>query len=150
MTFKVVKGDLVEFAKKGTVDVLVHGCNCKHAMGSGIAKTIADAFPEMHKADLCTTYGSPAKLGTFSKAEVEISEQVRFTGVNLYTQYTIGADFIPSILPYALIRLNEHFSGRTLWFPMIGCGIGGGDWQEVMTMMVKHLTHVNVVVVVYS
>lgn len=41
-----IQGDLIALDMAGKFDVIVHGCNCFHAMGAGIAKTIATAFPE--------------------------------------------------------------------------------------------------------
>ena len=44
--------------------------------------------------------------------------------------------------------MNKDFKGETLWFPLIGCGIGGGDWADVMNDMLVHLRDVDVRVVV--
>ena len=40
MTLETVKGNLITMAKKGELDIIVHGCNCFHTMGGGIAAEI--------------------------------------------------------------------------------------------------------------
>jgi O-acetyl-ADP-ribose deacetylase (regulator of RNase III) len=159
---KIIRGDLLKLALTEEVTHIVHGCNCFHAMGSGIAGLLAKQFPEIPKADRDTKSGDIKKLASYSRAYV--TEQVDapigpfpaqafhlvhpFHCINLYTQYSPGADFLPSLFPEALKLLNKDFKGRTLYFPMIGCGIGGGDWATVMSDMLKYLKDVNVVVVI--
>ena len=58
---KLIKGDLIQLAKNGEFDVIIHGCNCFCTMGAGIAKTIKDIFPEAYKADLNTKKGDRSK-----------------------------------------------------------------------------------------
>lgn len=51
---KTIKGDLVQLAKQGEFDLIVHGCNCFCTMGKGIALTIKQEFPIVYKVD-CET-----------------------------------------------------------------------------------------------
>lgn len=159
---KVIKGDLIDLAVAGKAKVIVHGCNCFNAMGSGIAGALASRFPSIPKADRAyLSLGTPEKLGSYSIAHVT-TEQVydddkghtyvpldhSFHCINLYTQFKPGPDFILSVFEHACRKLNKDFAGQHLWFPMIGCGIGGGDWTEVMQVMLRTLTNVEVTVVV--
>lgn len=48
---KRVEGDLVKMANMGKFDLILHGCNCRNTMGSGIAKQIKDKFPDAYEAD---------------------------------------------------------------------------------------------------
>ena len=159
---EIIKGDLLKLALTKEVTHIVHGCNCFHAMGSGIAGLLAKQFPEIPAADRDTKRGDVKKLATYSMAEVTYQVDAPigpfpnqmyalvhpFQCINLYTQYAPGADFLPSLFPEALKLLNKDFKGKTLYFPMIGCGIGGGDWASVMQAMLKYLKDVNVGVVV--
>lgn len=155
---EVIKGDLIELAVSGEAGIIVHGCNCFHAMDSGIAGILAKNFPQIPQADYQTKKGDVSKLATYSRAFVTheytsegllyLEDDVTFTCINLYTQYKPGADFIPSIFPEALKLLNKDFKGGTLWFPMIGCGIGGGQWDIVMNDMLNYLPDVNIKVVI--
>lgn len=163
---KIIKGDLLELAASGQAGLIVHGCNCFHAMGSGIAGALAKRFPQIPADDRnFTLKGDPSKLGSWSG--VTVTKQVvfthlpqggsfgttveldkAFTCINLYTQFIPGPDFIESVFTHGLKELNKAFSGHTLWFPKIGCGIGGGNWERVEELMLTHLTDVDVVVVV--
>jgi hypothetical protein len=66
-----------------------------------------------------------------------------FTVINLYTQFTPGPDFIPSIFGAGVNRVNESFKGKTIGIPLIGCGIGGGDWAGVMTDLMNYGPDIN-------
>jgi type IV secretory pathway TrbL component len=85
------KGDLIQKARAGEFDVIVHGCNCFCTMGAGIAKTIKQVFPAAYQADLATTAGDQAKLGTYSAAQVEVaSKPLTIVGRSSQRTYEIG------------------------------------------------------------
>ena len=126
-------------------------------------------LPQVPIVDKATTkFADPSKLGGYSEALVDYfmtssaSEQGfgdpigtkvsidPFTVINAYTQYRPGPDFIPSIFPTLLRTLNVTLAGKVVGFPMIGCGIGGGDWDYVMRQMLMELTEVDVTVVIYE
>ena len=65
-----VHGALIELAKIGKFDVIIHGCNCQCRMGRGIALTIKQQFPEALAADYETTIGDRYKLGNFTSAHI--------------------------------------------------------------------------------
>ena len=64
--YEEVYGDLIDLALQGKFDVIIHGCNCFHKMGSGLAPKIRAVFPCAWQADLQTEFGSKDKLGTIS------------------------------------------------------------------------------------
>ena len=45
MIIGTVKGDLISIFKSGAGH-LIHGCNCFHTMGAGIARQIVREFPQ--------------------------------------------------------------------------------------------------------
>jgi len=126
--------DIVEDFKKGNIDVMVQGCNCFHTMGAGLAYQIAKSYPEALLEDCKTEYASPLKLGNYSK--VKIGKQVI---INAYTQYYPGPNFEYASLIKFLKKLNTKFKGKGLimGFPKIGCGIGGGNWEMVESLIEK-------------
>ena len=134
-----VYGDLLAHALEGRFDVIVHGCNCLHKMGGGIAKQIKYQFPEAYAADLRTGYGDPHKLGSISVADINRirmsanSELIHFRIVNAYTQfYPISGE-----ASYDCIRASFHQifalfgTIARIGIPLIGCGIGGLNWPDV-------------------
>ena len=56
--------NLINLFKQKEIDILVHGCNCFHTMGAGIAKIISMEYPEALKADKQKSiYADKNKLG---------------------------------------------------------------------------------------
>lgn len=138
----IVSGDLVDMAKNGVFDVIFHGCNCFHTMGGGIARQIKREFPQAYEADLNTLHADPNKIGTVSVAQTSGGLQI----VNCYTQYKFGTTqkhFIESalqvILDKTVLILNESKPPTRLHygFPLIGCGLAGGDSEVVTEMLTK-------------
>ncbi|RYG64222.1 phosphatase [bacterium] len=131
-------GDLLELARRGVFDVIVHGCNCQHTMGKGIAKSIREQFPTAYEADLRTPKGDRAKLGTISVAEVG-----PLTIVNGYTQFHYGGG-VDGEAKYDAIRsvfreVRRRFTGRRIGYPRIGAGLGGGDWKLIADIIDEEL-----------
>lgn len=131
---KTVKGDLLKLALEGKFDVIVHGCNCFHTMGAGIAAAIAKDFPEAYYIDKDTAYGVRAKLGTVSAAYVKRGD-VEFYVVNAYTQHQGGANADYMAIKNAFLEVKRLFPGKRIAYPKIGAGIGGGDWQVISNII---------------
>ena len=77
--------NLIDLAESGEFDVIIHGCNCFHTMGKGIALQLAKKFPEIVNLDKQTKYGDINKLGKFF-----IYDTGKYIIVNAYTQYRYG------------------------------------------------------------
>lgn len=170
VTLKVAyrTGDLVEMFKNNEMDVIVHGCNCQVSMAGGIAKQIAEEYPQAVRADKVADelYGRDyrdLKLGKWSVAEVFKYGKSRSKSkhiINLYTQIQPGAEFDINALKSGLMALNQaegfrrggmikrfFVKKRVLGIPEIGCGIGGGDWNQVEKVIEDSLDQFKVVVV---
>ena len=128
-----VEGDLLALARTGAFDVIVHGCNCFHAMGGGIARIIAAEFPEALQADKATPHGERGKLGTISVAQVETAAG-RLSIVNAYTQFDYGTDRRQvdyEAISQCFEAVAARFGDKRIGYPMIGAGLAGGDWDEI-------------------
>jgi O-acetyl-ADP-ribose deacetylase (regulator of RNase III) len=134
----VIYGDLIKLALEGRFDVIVHGCNCRHAMGGGIARQIKNVFPEAEKADLATAYGAREKLGTLSTALVQRVGR-EFAVVNAYTQFEPGADANYDAIRSCFREIKKRFAGTRIGYPRIGAGIGGGDWSIISAIIDEEL-----------
>ena len=145
--FKITYGDLIELAKNGKFDVIVHGCNCHCVMGAGIAKTIRDTWPAAYEADLKTKKGDRSKLGTYSFAKVG-----DLVIVNLYTQFNYTRDKVDieyEAFISGLKRIREDFHGKRIGFPMIGAGLASGNWGMIKEMIGDELKGEDVTVVIF-
>jgi len=153
---KKVTGNLITMAQDGEFDVIIHGCNCFNVMGAGIAKQIADTFPDAYEADQATEKGNIWKLGTFIAVEINPN----LTVINAYTQYT---HWEPRAVDYCAIRdvfdnLNTALWQTTLFtqssprigIPKIGAGLAGGDWDTIGPIIEKAAPDLDLTVVEYS
>lgn len=143
---KLHYGNLLEMAKNGQFDVIIHGCNCLHAMGAGIAKYIKKDFPEAFAADKTTKYADRKKLGTFSEATITRNGYT-FVVINAYTQFEYngrGKDlFEYDTFPKLLDSIKAKYGDKRIGLPLIGCGLAGGDEPYILSMIEKHFEGVN-------
>lgn len=154
-SFSIIEGDLIQLAIGGKFDVIAHGCNCFSTMGAGIAKKIRQFFPEAYLVDRYSTMFHKEKMGnltsTFTKEEKGVFQ--RASVFNLYTQYEPGANFKIEYLQSSLNRMARElrkYKHLKIGLPLIGCGIGGGDWEEVEAVILEELKGFNVTVVKYK
>ena len=128
-----LQGNLINYAKEGKFDVIVHGCNCFNTMNSGIAKAIKEAYPGAWTIDQETQKGDRNKLGTYSL--VHYMPIV----VNAYTQYDYGRDgkdrFKYDAFTLILQKLKFQFPSKHFGFPYIGCGLAGGNETRIVEMI---------------
>ena len=169
-TYKEIKGDLIQLAKKGYFDVITHGCNCMCNMGAGIAPQMAKAFgcDEFSFEDI-EFKGDINKLG-------QIDYELRFIYnnevynyayngdyeklfvVNSYTQFNYGRNHIDGDkkpLDYAALtlcmrKINHRFKGMHIGLPKIGAGLAGGNWDHIKKIIQTELKDCNVTVVIYD
>jgi len=143
-------GDLLVLADAGEFDVIVHGCNCFHTFGAGIARAIKKRWPEAYRTDVQRTlYGDRNKLGTITTTSVSSS----LTVVNAYTQFDYGSkgpDVNYEAIRAAFRRIKELYGNRELRFgiPKIGAGLAGGDWDRISRIIEDEMTTESVTVVV--
>ncbi|WP_318493513.1 macro domain-containing protein [Photobacterium leiognathi] len=144
MKLNTLKGCLVEHAKQGHFDLILHGQNCKHGWKKGIAKKIALHFPEAKKADLMTKHGDKKKLGTYSQANIIIQDKP-LTVINCYTQFNYGQGkhFNETAFRKCLRLINDEFAGKTVGYPKIGAGLAGGDWLTISAIIDEELTNID-------
>ncbi len=138
---KIVEGDLIAYALEGNLDVLIHGCNCFCVMDAGIALAVKRNFPEAFEADLATSCGDSSKLGGYSCATL-LRNGHQFTVINAYTQFhfhgpgvLVDYDAISAVFQ----KVKTDFAGRRFAFPLIGAGLGKGDWTVISQIISEQL-----------
>ena len=156
---KYIDGDIFELARNGQFDVVIHGCNCQNAMGSGIAATVRDKYYQAYAADKATQAGDWRKLGCFTKAHIPSSLMTHppladgtvlkglklshgFEIINAYTQFYIGStpddkppidyDAVERVFMSIKLAYDNNPAGVTRFaIPKIGAVRGGGDWSRI-------------------
>jgi O-acetyl-ADP-ribose deacetylase (regulator of RNase III) len=147
-----MEGDLIDLAKNGEFDLIVHGCNCFYTMGAGIAKGIRAAFPAAYQADLATLRGDRAKLGTCTFAEV-VRDGAPLIVVNAYTQFDFRGSG-PKV-DYDALRscfgwIKRNYAGQKIGFPKIGAGLARGNWLQIATIIAEELVGEDAVLVEFA
>lgn len=129
----VIQGNLLDLAEQGRFDVIVHGCNCLHTMGAGLAAQVRLRWPEVFNADL-ETPRSFDKLGRSSICHV-VRNGLSFYVVNAYTQTRPGpyADLVAIREVFEQIKRDHH--GSRIGYPRIGAGLGGLQWGDVAAVL---------------
>ena len=147
MIIDKIKGDLVQLFAEGKI--IAHGCNCFHAMASGVAGQLAEAYPIISEVDNCTNYGDVNKLGKFSIA----LNKEKGGCINLYTQYNPGRDGSYGAIATAFESLdktaqkNPNIFKNGLYIPKIGCGIAGLEWTRVSNIINAVTPHIPIILV---
>lgn len=134
--------------------IFIHGCNCHGVMGSGIARQIRVAFPQVHDAyrDFITEHMGAARdfnpSMSFDDARRTLLGKVNFVKVsakvyvgNCFTQFNYGRRrghryLEMAALEECLDHVRYHPAARNgVHFPSIGAGLAGGDWSEIIKLI---------------
>lgn len=150
-------GNLLDLFDAKKFDAIVHGCNCYHLMGAGIAGQIAERYPEAYEADKATLVG-PVKLGTYSKALIVRNGVTLGHIINMYTQDQPGRSsqaVLSASIRQGFRTLNfkrQELTGRrpVVGVPLIGAGIAGGDWDLHAELINEVARDLDIVVVTYK
>ena len=149
---KTIQGDLIQLARDGKFDLIVHGCNCFCTMGAGIASQIKNTFPKAFEADAVTRPGDKSKLGNYTCAVTQTGEH-RLTVVNGYTQFDYAG---PGVLAdYEAIqalfsKIRTDFTGQRIGYPKIGAGLAGGNWDRIRRIIDRALDGEDHTLVVFT
>lgn len=148
MKVKFRKGDIFDHIDNGDYDVVVHGCNCFHSMGGGFAKLIKDEFPLAYEADKQTKHGDKSKLGSYSKVKYP-----HVSIINAYTQYKPSNNSGEDVFEYraftdVLKKIKKEYNGKRIAMPKIGAGLAGGNWDDILNIIMRELNNQDVTIVV--
>ena len=150
MSVKIINGDMVLSYKNNELDAYVQQCNCFCRMGRGIAPLLAKANPDVRKVDNETAEGDKDKLGTVSIANTEgfpllfnVYGQYHWSkykvAPNRNTDYNALLTGLREVKLYLTGLSLDSKTPLTLGLPLIGCGLAGGDWDNVVLPMIKEL-----------
>lgn len=140
-----VKGDLLNAPQK----YIAHGVNCQGVMGSGVAKVLYTKWPRIKQDYLhfSKLHTSSDLLGNVRYVNVDQNKTI----INCYTQEYYGRDGELYLSYDALRKCFERLSNHNLGeiaIPKIGCGLAGGDWEQVKAI-INEVTGDKLKVVVY-
>lgn len=123
-----------------TEGIIVHGCNARGVMGAGVALAIRKKFPDVFSsyALYCARYSPMHSIGTVHYVDVGDT----LTVANAITQTHMGGDGGKYVsydaVDSCMLSLSlRHDPSRKIYMPMIGAGLGGGNWGVILEI-VKH------------
>lgn len=130
-----VKGNLLD----SNCDYICHQVNCQGVMGSGIAKQIRERWPVVFSSyrAYCDRHMRDELLGEIWGVRVSDDQWV----VNMFAQDNFGYDGrrFTSYDAFAtcLTKMRDRLpKDKTIGFPKnIGCGLGGGNWKIISTLI---------------
>lgn len=132
MHLHYIQGNLLD----SNINYICHQVNCQKVIGTGIAKQIADRWPQVKEE----YQSNNATLGNISMTLVGERQAV----INMYAQYNYGTDkrYTDYEAFYSCLEKIHDVTKDTsiIGFPYgIGCGLGGGDWDIIEKMIEKVL-----------
>lgn len=127
---------------------IVHGCNAQGVMGSGVARAIRDKYPACYEMYLKEYNDVGLTLGD----ALPWSETDDFVIWNAITQEGFGNpgrncsyDAIESCFGLinrcvAMDQAGEKRAPGEIHIPMIGAGLGGGNWEIIREIIEQTVT----------
>ena len=126
-------------------DVICHQVNCQGVMGAGIAKQIAQRYPDVKSAYLtyCKEHNNSYQLR--GSVQIVIPDGATYSVANIFGQNDYGRHDKRytqyDALQIAFTNLNRMYNGQTIAFPYgFGCGLAGGSWQRVIRLITQCFT----------
>lgn len=141
---KTIIGDLLAI-KSG---IVAHQVNCMGATG-GLAGALLRKWPEAFKAyhKQCFDMGTDA-LGTALLARTSDGPII----AHVFGQMQPGANTDLDAVSFALANLTSQiaddslYDGLPIYAPyLMGCGLGGGRWEEYEPILEKHFPAITIV-----
>ena len=138
---QTVYGNVLDFTENA---VMIHGCNCQGVMGSGVALAVKEKYPEVFVKyyDLCATYDQDERFEFLLGSIQPISIVPNYMIINAFTQFYFGTttrhvnyEALVSSFEETNKLMNRLSTELTLYFPKIGAGLGGGNWEIIKTII---------------
>ena len=150
-------GDATEPSKVSEHKLIVHICNNVGRWGKGFVLCVSDKWEEPERRyrqayQYVDHKGKTLPLGMVQRVGVEEDTEV----INMIAQRGIGSTGVRvdyEALADCLQQVKEiaiRESDASVHMPRIGCGLGGGDWDTVESIVKEQLCEHGVPVYVYS
>lgn len=138
MKIKYVKGDLLQASER----CILHGCNAQSTMNSGVAKLIRAKWPSAYTVYKASEQHDGMRLGVVTYAQQD-DGKIIFNGITqefygrVPNRCYVSYEAIKEVIQ-AMNYFMEHPDGLfeegeipSVAMPMIGAGLGGGDWEII-------------------
>ncbi|MGR5347312.1 hypothetical protein [Vibrio mediterranei] len=129
-----IYGDIVEHFQSGHFDAVIHCANTQNKMGSGVAKSLTKAFPELYTVDRKKGKGSHL-LGDFSVLNTQFGSIYNVYGQEFYgrDRDTLYVDY--QKLHNGLKSVHQFTRKKKILIPMLGSGTANGCWVTISQIL---------------
>lgn len=153
---ETVKGNLLENVKTG---IIVHGCNDLGRMGAGFALALKNMYPNVYKVYHNEYTARGLVMGDAIPAVADATSEnggnlVVFNAItqHLYAGHPDAEPGQKRFVSYDAVEksfsiINDFLdkigteTDDTLHFPLIGAGLGGGNWEIISTIIDQTIKH---------
>ena len=127
-----------------SADVVVHQVNCFGVMGAGLAYSIRTLFPDTYfkYKHFCNEHVARPKdlLG-----KVLYTQEYNYVIANAFGQFYYGRNKMQTdyeMLARCFQDIAKEYHGKRVALPYkIGCGLAGGNWSIVFSMIWEYLVY---------
>ena len=136
MKIEYIKGDLLQTE----VNHIIHGCNSRGVMGSGVAKILREKYPQAYKDYIFKYNNYGLELGSIIVSVQDDGKVIH----NAITQKDYGRDSSRVYVSYwaiaeAFRKINSQ-GIKEIALPKIGAGLANGDWNVISAIIENTLT----------
>lgn len=143
---KIINGDAITALLNGEIDFLVHQSNSVGGFGSGIAGQIRKRIPEAYEAykenyDKFISHGHkhiPLGSLSYGGGVIHLHSQLNYGRGKRHTNYGAMACGLEKVYMHVSCYENKDPRETKIGLPyLMGCGLGGGDW-EIVYELIEH------------
>lgn len=150
MEIKIIEGDLLD----AKTDLILHQCNMKSKMNSGVAKAIREKWPIVFD-EYCKLCSSPfLKLGMCQPVSISENQKV----INMFSQDEYGYDgkmytsydAVNTCLGKTKDYMNANgFKSIAIPYKMCSCR-GGANWDVIMALIKANFEDSDITIEIYK
>ncbi len=133
---EVCQGDLL-----GVNDgIIFHGVNARGVMGAGVAKAIRQRYPSVWQDYHAAFCAGRLRLGHVVWTKITASPKLAVASAVTQADYgrTPGrcyVDYDAIAQSAATVATLARRHGLSISYPMLGAGLGGGDWARISSLL---------------
>lgn len=138
---RIVAGDITNV----TTGIVVHQVNCRNRIGAGVSGPIVKKWPEVETSyhRCCSSHEPTELLGQMQAVVIREPDESGMNGllvVNSFTQMNYGNAAKTGktytdmrLLVKNILKICYQNADATVYVPYgIGCGLAGGNWNELL------------------
>ncbi|GLI82384.1 Appr-1-p processing protein [Rossellomorea marisflavi] len=133
---EVIEGNILMAEEQ----IITHQVNCQGVMGAGLAAQIRKKYPIVYERYVSLVQSRKDNKEVLGKTQIIKVESDKFIA-NIFGQYTYGRlgihtsyTALESALTDLKLRAQKHKKAIALPHG-IGCGLAGGDWSKVSSII---------------